>query len=456
MQRRLLFVVAVTIATALLTCCTTEQIEESVNLDSQAQSEALSRAGFVANKPVLVSSSEVKTYTGREYLGIVLNDVDFREVGGTLQDRLKQEFIARVSERVNGRIGSRAGGALIGSDEPVALIKYNVCRITYNTEDADGRNVVASARLVWPTRKEGISEVMLCCHGSMSNPDEGPSDKFGLDDVLFTTGAFLVMPDYIGFGATKDRNQNYLCADVTAKNSIHALLAALEYINQSSRVSLNMRYKTYIEGFSQGGQVALASLKYYQEIELKLRNSVHLEKVICGDGPYSLTETFNYYFDNDMLTLPMVGAMAVKGMKDTYGSTAGNYEFESYFSESAKESGLVDAVVNRDEIIPMASIDCSHKVSELYSQNVLNRNGMMFKLLYNALDLNDVTKSWRPRYRLQFFHSTEDTVVPYANYTKAYGSLANKYVEPSVVGEFGDHGKAGVKFYTEMMDGMYK
>lgn len=81
MQRRLLFVVAVTIATALLTCCTTEQIEESVNLDSQAQSEALSRAGFVANKPVLVSSSEVKTYTGREYLGIVLNDVDFREAG---------------------------------------------------------------------------------------------------------------------------------------------------------------------------------------------------------------------------------------------------------------------------------------------------------------------------------------------------------------------------------------
>lgn len=77
--------------------------------------------------------------------------------------------------------------------------------------------------------------------------------------------------------------------------------------------------------YSQGGAVALAAQRYIEQNGLS--DQLHFRGTLCGDGPYDLISTLQYYLDDDgtsydvttvhrkdQVTLPVVIPMIMNGM----------------------------------------------------------------------------------------------------------------------------------------------
>jgi hypothetical protein len=104
-------------------------------------------------------------------------------------------------------------------DFPVAAayIKhgYTAYRITYNTTNTDGSDIVASGAIFIPDVK-GALPMLNYNHGTYfpSRERNAPSylsysDELNIGKLFSSAGYLVVMPDYIGYGSTKDQAHTY-------------------------------------------------------------------------------------------------------------------------------------------------------------------------------------------------------------------------------------------------------
>ena len=168
--------------------------------------------------------------------------------------------------------------------------------------------------------------------------------------------SIVIMPDFEGYGVSADRVHPYLVQTATAQQVVDALTYGLELYDKlngaDNTLPLKDDWRCFSIGYSQGGAVALAVQRYIEQNGLS--DQLHFRGTLCGDGPYDLIATLQYYLDDDgtsydvstvhrqdQVTLPVVLPMIMNGM------IAGNpamsqHTLGDYFEQSFLDTGVMD------------------------------------------------------------------------------------------------------------------
>ena len=186
------------------------------------------------------------------------------------------------------------------------------CVYSYPSVDENGNEIMLSAALVaWkPAQKNSsgtIKSVIIGCHITITSDKQCPTSVNSSPtrgDALimssFPTQAsipelrqsIVIMPDYEGYGITRDRVHPYLVQELTARQVADAAKYGLQlYKSLDNAQPLAKDWKTISMGFSQGGAVALATHKYIEQHALD--KELHFAGSFCGDGPYDLMQTIS-------------------------------------------------------------------------------------------------------------------------------------------------------------------
>ena len=389
-------------------------------------------------------------------------------------------------------------------------------RYLYPSTGADGQPLVLSALAAFPDEGPAYTNnVIVGCHVTITSNKESPSEYYNTGSWLTDVGMLMlhascgttirkpesnplyynlvIMPDYEGYGVTKDVPHPYLNQELTARQVTDATRYGIALYQESPVIAdyrnpLRPEWKTVTVGYSQGGSVALATQRFIEQNELA--NELHFAGSVCGDGPYDPIAHIRYYINNNggLLKMPVVLPLILKGLIAS-SPYLREHRMEDYLEQDFIDTGIlqwIDDKCNPEK--EKTTEDVTKALKELYKNDdsngrfrrILNSDGTAYidKLvtpavyeyfsnaanfealptergvcedLHLALESNNLTRGWQPRRPVRLWHYTSDTVVPYVNAESAADGLGPNctlYTAGSGIDISWDHVGGGRVFYT--------
>lgn len=322
-----------------------------------------------------------------------------------MEDYSKEEIINNIS----------SGGEF--SDEIQAIIHYDVAgiKITYNTVDVNGDDILASGALLFPKNASSELPMISFQHGTIISEEEAPSNyqsDFNYMGAMFaSTGFIIAMPDYIGYGASAEVSHPYEHRQSLATACRDMIRAGKEYfkvkgINQPDP-------NLFLTGYSEGGFATMATYKLLQE---EHSDEFNIKAVTAGAGAYDKSSFMDWvlssnedleYINNYLWVL------------DSYNTIYPNLQrpYSYYFNEPW---------VSEIEGSGVLAFDGESNPSNLFhpdfADGVINGSDSAF---INAIADNNCF-DWKPNAPLQLYHGTNDTMVPYFNSQAAYDAMISQ------------------------------
>lgn len=334
------------------------------------------------------------------------------------------------------------------SDESVYKVMKKLYRFThkhyvtfpvaYWSTDPQGDSLLVSGRVYLPKRRY-LSGIVVANHYTICSDAEAPSRTVAMESVLTMKGYAVIMPDYVGYGLSRDEVHPYLhwrSAAQTAVDLLNCMPAMLAHYGYSYPTDV------VIDGYSQGGAVALGVTRLLEEMQNKGEMDWTIRKLYAGAGPYDPAATYDYCVSLDTMGIPAAIPLIVMGLSDAYDL---EFELEDFFLEPL--------LSNYEQWIGSKELtvgDINHRMgsvvmSQLMTAESLDRNQPLAKMLYEAL-------SWNSNigYDLQspayFLHSLEDEVVPIINSRRLAAAMPNDRDITYDFGEYGSHMAASIPF----------
>ena len=313
--------------------------------------------------------------------------------------------------------------------------------VSYPSIDQNNEPVLLSGLLSVPQGKTPRG-IILIPHFTISSVAESPSVKPTGEAKAFREDYVLVMPDYIGYGATADRVHPYLAGELTARNTVDMLLSVRPILDSMALgISLD---SIYIVGFSQGGAAALWTLRLLEE---QYADRIYVRRCFAGSGPYDVASTFDQAVLTNHVTLPLTIPMLILGTSEAYGL---NLQVDSLFtpamvrynakyvaSKQYKGMQLFFRFPCRKAthwLTPYGMDKSRPETSRFYS-GMLRSSLVHYPIDGQASD--SICPQWTPRTPVYVFHSTRDDIVSFRNaehLRRCYASC------PSFTWDFGNYG----------------
>ena len=389
-------------------------------------------------------------------------------------------------------------------------------RYLYPSTGADGQPIVLSALAAFPDEDPGYTNnVIVGCHVTITSNKEAPSEYYKTGSWMTDVGMLMwhassgmtihksesdplyydlvIMPDYEGYGVTKDVPHPYLNQEVTARQVTDATRYGIALYQESPVISdyrnpMRPDWKTVTVGYSQGGSVALATHRFIEQNGLD--EELHFAGSVCGDGPYDPIAHMRYYINNNdgLLNMPVVLPLILKGLIESSPYMNG-HRVEEYLEQDFIDTGILQWIDDKcDPEKEKTTDDVTKALKQLYKDDdsdgrfrrILNSDGTAYidKLvtpavyeyfsnaanfealptergvcedLHLALESNNLTRGWQPRRPVKLWHYTSDTVVPYVNAESAVEGLGPNctlYTAGSGIDISWDHVGGGTVFFT--------
>ena len=307
----------------------------------------------------------------------------------------------------------------------------------YPSTDVNGSPVTLSAAAFWLGYFDnGVwndlkpENICLMEHYTITSDAEAPSNTFPLE--MFITGNTLtIMPDYLGYGITKNMPHPYLNHDVCAINSIDALTAGYDLFNDNGKCGMSQDWKLYLAGASQGASNAIAVHKY-MDTHLELAAKWNFASSNCSSGPYSPVATIDKYFADGKVAYPVVFPLVMRTMFDSYpdimdGFTEDMIYSQNYLAVKSEIDNMIAGKKHDTSAINQLFIDKVKQttdatladneiyLTDILSPAMLDKESPICKALYRCLEKNDLTKGWTPIHPMKLHYSSLDQVVPKEN-----------------------------------------
>ena len=307
----------------------------------------------------------------------------------------------------------------------------------YPSTDVQSKAVTLSAAAYWLGYFDNGTwndlkpdNICLMEHYTITSDAEAPSNTFPLE--MFITGNTLtIMPDYLGYGITKELPHPYLNHEVCAINSIDALTAGYGLFNDKGKCGMSKGWKLYLAGASQGASNAIAVHKY-MDTHLELSREWNFASSNCSSGPYSPVATIDKYLTDGKVAYPVVFPLVMKTMFDSYPEIMKGFSEEMVYSENyLSVKSEIDSMISGKQHDTAAinqlfldkvkkSADETLAENEIYltdilSPEILDKESPICKALYQCLEKNDLTKGWAPVHPMKLHYSSADMVVPQDN-----------------------------------------
>lgn len=331
-----------------------------------------------------------------------------------------------------------------------AVYDVDYYRITYNTTDTHGEPTVASGALAIPVTENCNSFPMaVYCHGTVLRQYDVPSyENFeGLVAKLFaSTGYIAVAPDYLGLGDGEGIHP-YVHAESEATASIDLIRAAREFLENGTATDNG---EVFVTGYSQGGQGAMATLKYAEENGLT--DELGIKAGAPCSGPYNLSGSqASVLLSDQPYSNPGYVIYLLMSYELAYGNLYTNIsdviqqpyadEIEPYFDgqQNQYDMGAVNSILP-DQLSDLL-------VDTTFSNFQTNPNHP----LWQDLEAND-TYNWLPQVPVRLYYCSGDEQVDYHNSTtadSAMNALGAADVHSFNVQPGGSHGDCVIPALTQ-------
>lgn len=306
--------------------------------------------------------------------------------------------------------------------------------ITYRTVDAKGRPTTASALTVMPQTSNRNLRTVTWLHGTRVYRGYTGSMEDNLDRaaaVMFAASGYAtVAPDYLGLGEGPG-NHPYMLAKPTVTATMDALKASQSLAHHNDK---RLNRKTYVTGFSQGGQASMLVSE-----ELQRRGALAATAAIAG--PHDIRgEELPAALDG---RLDGVSAVLYLG----YAMTAWNRYYPLYSTPSEAFRAPYDQIAeemfngNHPEEEVIAALPGTPQ--ELFTDSFLAKMANPTGALQDVLRSNDNPCDWRPRTPVRLYAGTKDRDVVYSNsencqtQLKANGAKDARLINAGEVDHFG-------------------
>ena len=163
--------------------------------------------------------------------------------------------------------------------------------IEYETVGGAGEPTTASAALMVPTGTgsscTGSRPIVEYAHGTSTDRNFNMADMQNDETLLLaaifaTQGYIVVAPNYAGYDTSSLPYHPFLVGDQQSKDMIDALTAARTALPVASLATVQDSGRLYLTGYSQGGYVAMATLRAMQGA------GMHVDAAVPMSGPYAL------------------------------------------------------------------------------------------------------------------------------------------------------------------------
>lgn len=292
---------------------------------------------------------------------------------------------------------------------------YTAYRLTYNTIAPSGKPVVASGAVYVPDIA-GALPLFNYNHGTIFPSREGTAPSYtgaldaegGIAKLFAANGYLVVMPDYIGYGSTKNLAHPYGAYHINARAVTDMLYAVKEFCTDKQ---LELSGKNFFSGWSEGAAVTLATVL---DLEKNHDGNFAPTATVLNAGPYYTSAFSGQVMD---AAEPQRHIKSYAWVLQTYNSIYNiNRPISYYFTEPnasklAKEGPEADISSNAGELF----------TAGFRSNFKAGRDTALVK----ALKENDLWNT-QPQSPVIFCHGDQDVYVPLFNSQKAYDAMKAK------------------------------
>ena len=311
---------------------------------------------------------------------------------------------------------------------------YVTFPVAYWSQTPQGDSLLVSGRVYLPKQRY-LNGIVIANHYTMTSDAEVPSNMLSMESVFAMKGYAVIMPDYVGYGLSRDEVHPYLhwrSAAQTAIDLLDCMPQLLDYYGYNYPIDV------VVTGYSQGGAVALGVTRMIEE-----RDSLWVvRKLYAGAGPYDPAATYLYCVERDTMGIPAAIPLIVMGLSDAYDL---GFELEDFFLEPLL-SHYDDWVLSKEyTVVQINEMMGSTLMSELMTAEVLDPNHPLSDMLYEALLWNSNVgyDLLSPAY---FLHSVDDDVVPLVNTENLMSQMPDDDSVSYDIGHYGSHMGASVPF----------
>ena len=233
----------------------------------------------------------------------------------------------------------------------------------YQTVGGAGESTTASAALMVPSGSggscQGARPIAMYAHGTNTTKTfnmavlSGNSEALLMAAIFASQGYIVVAPNYAGYDTSTLAYHPYLNADQQSKDMIDSLAAARSAF---STANASDNGKLYVTGYSQGGFVAMATVKAMQAAGTAVTAAAPMS------GPYALAAFGDAIFSGEVNTSgPPNFNLIVTSYQHSYMNVY-SAPTDVYASQYANTA---------DELLPNAS-----GISAVYNQGELPQNAL--------------------------------------------------------------------------------
>jgi len=299
---------------------------------------------------------------------------------------------------------------------------YSVYRIEYNTSCMD-QDIVAAGLVCIPIA-DGTFPLLSFQNGTNTLHAAAPSAAYTDSLYIFieamsSFGFIVALPDYPGFGTSKNIYHPYLLKEPTVQTIIDMYRAIKEMMEDNP--SAGILKDTYLMGYSQGGWATMALKK---EMETSLSAEFTLKASACGAGPYDLNLISKNILEQETYPMPYFMAYVIHSY-----IRAGEIDitwsdiFKPAFSGDNYIPDLFDGTKSEDYI----NSKLSTKISDLFTDDLVSNftTGGKYASLRAALTNNSVA-AWKTASPVLLIHGLGDTFVTPAVSENLYNDFLAK------------------------------
>ena len=308
-------------------------------------------------------------------------------------------------------------------------LKYDVdiYKVTYTTS-YKGATINASGLVILPKTTDKVG-MLSFQHGTIVAQSEAPSTlaiantQLILYAALGSAGFIGVIPDFIGFGESKNNFHPYYVEEATATAVIDNLKAAQELARE---YDVNFNKKLFLAGYSQGGYATMAAHKAIETDDL---DGFELIASFPASGGYDVKGMQEYLFAQQTYDQPHYIAYVALSYQSYYNWTGTLPEFfkEPY---ATRLPSLFNGTNTTSNINDQLTIKIPDLVQTDLIQNI--NTTAKYQYLVTAFNENSLL-DWTPKTKMYMYHGNADTTVPYQNSVETYNHLINNGASTDVV-----------------------
>ncbi|GGK56231.1 alpha/beta hydrolase family protein [Rufibacter glacialis] len=326
-------------------------------------------------------------------------------------------FVSATSLNTAPKAALQIYATAAGFSNFVSFINYDVefFRIVYNTT-YKGSPIQASGLLCIPKNTPAPPALISAQHGTIFEDDDAPSafpEGFSGFELFGAVGYITAIPDYIGYGVSKDIVHPYYDETHTALAVVDMLKAVRFYLD---RENIATNDNLFLVGYSEGGYATLAAQK---EIEANQSHDLDLTAVAAGAGGYDITTMLNTIATVPTYAEPSFLPLILHGYNVTYGW---NRPYTDFFQApyAAKIPGLLDGTKDREEINRELTTSMAALFNPTFYANLRNPSG---ELVLKQAVANNSLLDWVPRAPTRLYHGTNDEAVFYQTSVTTYNQF---------------------------------